>query len=235
MRGARRTAIIVGLLFIVATAASVIGAVLIGPILAEANYLSVILENTGTYVLSVLFFFLAAASIAGIPIMLFPVFRKYDETMAFWFLGARFIEAVIFVVGGVFSLSLVSLAREFGTAIAPDAPHFLTLGAVIRGAADTAYYLGTMIFFSLSAVILSVILYRTNLVPRWLSIWTFIGAVMLLVLGFLKLYGVDAPTLEAVMTIPIAVNEMVLAVWLIVKGFNTSALDALSAKAELNN
>ena len=235
MNTARRTAIIVGSLFIIATAASIVGEVVTRPILAEPDYLGVISAAPNTVVLGVLFYFLAAGAIGGIPIMLFPIFKRHGETLAFWFLGARFFEAIIFIVGGIFTLSLVSLAREYAGASTTDASHIQTLGVVMRGAEDAAFRLGTMIFFSLSAVILSIILYQTILVPRWLSIWTFVGALMLLVLGILSMFEAATPTLEIILVLPIAVNEMVLAAWLIIKGFDASALRALSIETEVSD
>jgi hypothetical protein len=77
-----------------------------------------------------------------------------------------------------------------------------------------------MVVFGVSAVILNAVLYRTVLVPRWISVWGLIGAVLLLVSAALELYGSDpSTTVQAVLAAPIAINEMVLAVWLIARGF----------------
>ena len=235
MINARRTAIVVASLFIVATAASIIAAVMMGPILAEPDYLGAVSKNANTMILAVLCMFIAAGSIAGIPITLFPIIKRYDETMAFWFLGARFFEAIIYAVGAIFTLSLLSLAREYTGSSTPDAPHFQTFGAVIRATSDAAFNIGTVIVFSLSAVILSIIFFRTDLVPRWLSVWKFVGGVLLLIQGLLVIFDAATPTLEATLFMPIAVNEMVLAVWLITKGFNASALNALSIETKMSN
>ncbi len=85
-----------------------------------------------------------------------------------------------------------------------------------------------MLIFSLSAIILGVIFYQTKLVPNWLSVWKIVGGVLLFVQGLLVLFELATPTLEATLFIPIAVNEMVLAVWLIVKGFSATALAGIS-------
>lgn len=136
----------------------------------------------------------------------------------------------MYAIGALSILSLLSLAREYAAAGMPDAAYYQTLGAVIRDASDAAFNMGTVIIFSLSAIILGIIFYRTKLVPRWLSAWKFVGGILLLLQGVLVLFNVITPTLEATLFLPIAVNEMVLAVWLIVKGFNVPAMDRLSAK-----
>ena len=72
---------------------------------------------------------------------------------------------------------------------------------------------------------LNYILYQTKLIPRWLSGWGFIGAILYLASGFLPLFGYDSrSTTYALMEAPLGLNEMVFAVWLIVKGFNSSAI-----------
>ena len=208
---------------------------MMGPSLAEPDYLGAVSKNANTMILAVLCMLIAAGSIAGIPITLFPIIKRHDETMAFWFLVARFFEAIIYAVGAIFTLSLLSLAREYTGSSTPDAPHFQTFGAVIRATSDAAFNIGTVIVFSLSAVILSIIFFRTNLVPRWLSVWKFVGGVLLLIQGLLVIFDAATPTLEATLFMPIAVNEMVLAVWLITKGFNASALNALSIETKMSN
>ena len=77
--------------------------------------------------------------------------------------------------------------------------------------------------FGLSALILYTLLYQSRLVPRWLSAWGFIGGVMVLTAGVLRLFGESSTSPTSILlTVPIGINEMVLAVWLIVRGFNSS-------------
>jgi hypothetical protein len=74
------------------------------------------------------------------------------------------------------------------------------------------------------------LLYRSKLIPRWLSVWGLIGAALVLAVGVLGMFGHSA----MILWLPLAVNEMVLAVWLIVKGFNPSAIASGSAKTDIN-
>ena len=232
MTVARRTALVVAVLFIIATVASVLSAVLLSPYLEDANYLGALFANETNVILAVFCMFIASASIVGIPITLFPLFRRHSEAAALWFFAARLVEAIFFIAGGVFTLSLLSLARDYAGSSAPDAAYFLTLGQVINDTAETSFNVGTMLFFSCSALILSIVFYQTNLVPRWLSIWKFIGAILLLVQWALITLGAATPMLESVLFLPIAINEMVLAVWLIFKGFDDEAVERLlKAKA----
>ncbi len=227
----RKSAILIAVLFIIATVASVLAAVLIGPVFAEPDYLGAAATNANAVTMAAVSMLVAAAAIVGIPITLFPIIRLHSATLSLWFLVARFSEAILYAIGALFTLVLLSLAREYATTSAPDVSYFETLGAVVRAASDTAFNLGTVLIFSLSAVILGIIFYQTKLVPNWLSIWKIVGGVLLFVQGLLVLFNLATPAIEATLFIPIAVNEMVLAVWLIVKGFDVSAMSNLSKEA----
>jgi len=90
-----------------------------------------------------------------------------------------------------------------------------------------------MIVLSLTALILNYLLYKSKLVPRWISAWGFIGATLLLAEGLLGMVGLSS-TISSFLVLPIALNEMFLAVWLIIKGFNSSAIASGSAKTDTN-
>ncbi|HIP22865.1 MAG TPA: DUF4386 domain-containing protein [Rhodobacteraceae bacterium] len=207
----KRSAKITGAFFILATAASVAAALLISPMLAAPDYLAAMAQNANTVVLAVVCMLVAVVAIIGIPVMLYPIIRMHSEVLALWFLSTRLLEAVFYTLGIVCTLTLLALAREGGSA---------DTAVLVRLMSDVAFNMGTLIIFSLSAIILGIVLYRAKLVPRWLSIWAFIGGVLLFAQGILVLFGASTPTLEATLFIPIALNEMVLAVWLLTKGFN---------------
>ena len=82
---------------------------------------------------------------------------------------------------------------------------------------------GTYTAFALPALILNFLLYQSKLVPRWLSSWGFVGAALVFANFLLESFGNDP---IEILYIPIAVQEMVFAVWLIVKGFNPSAISS---------
>jgi hypothetical protein len=83
------------------------------------------------------------------------------------------------------------------------------------------------IVFSLGALMIYYLFYQSKLIPRWLSVWGLIGAILYLAAGLFAIFSVDfSILLEA----PLALQEMVLAVWLIVKGFNPSAIASESVK-----
>ena len=129
-------------------------------------------------------------------------------------------------------LLLLTLSREFVEAGAPDASCFQTSGALLFAVHDWSsvvenfpYCLGALIFYYL--------LYRSKLIPRWLSGWGLLGATLFLATVPFRMFGLIPPS-TLVLAVPLILNELVLAIWLIVKGFNSSAIAFESAKADIN-
>jgi hypothetical protein len=123
-------------------------------------------------------------------------------------------------------LTLLTLSQEFVKAGAQDSVYYQTLGTVLLSAGNWAYVLGLGLAFALSALILNFILFQSKFVPRWLSGWGFAGAALVFANYLLESFGINP---VEILFLPIALQEMVFAVWLIAKGFNPSAIASGSA------
>jgi hypothetical protein len=167
-----------------------------------------------------------AIAVAGIGIVIFPILKKYNVASALGYAGARIVEGVLFMINAITILTLLTLSQEFAKAGALDAFYYQTLGTVLLSAGNWFYLLGLGLVFALSALILNSVLYKSKLVPRWLSGWGLIGAALVFANYLLESFGINP---VEILFLPIAVQEMVFAVWLIVKGFNQSALASESA------
>jgi hypothetical protein len=223
----RKTAIAVGILFITATAAYSLGDALLGPILGTSDYLTKASENEKQVIVGAFLVLIDAVAVAGIGIVIYPILKKRNEAAALGYAGARIVEGVFFIVNVIAILTLLKLSQEFVKAGAPHASHFQTSGQLLLAAGDRAFLLGFALAFTLSALILNCLLYHSRLIPRWLSGWGLVGAVLLWVHYLLQSFGIDQ---VGILFFPIAVQEMVFAVWLIVKGFNPSAIASAPAK-----
>ena len=227
MNSIKKTARIVGVLFITATVTSILGTFgLLEPILDAPDYLVNISANENQMLIGIFIDSINAVVVVVIPVMLFSIFKKHNEALALGYLVSRIIESVILIVGHVSQLSLVTLSQEYVQAAAPDASNFQTFGTLLIALWDWALLLGIMIVFGLTALILNFLLYQTKLIPRWLSGWGLVGATLLLAAGLLEIFGIN---LTDAINLPIALQEMVFAIWLIVKGFNSSAIVSESA------
>jgi hypothetical protein len=226
----RGIARIAGALFIIATAASLLSVAFLGSV-GEANYLSGVAAREGQVALGVLLRFIAAFASAAIAIALYPVLRRYRKGLALGAVGFRVIEGTFYALGAVSVLLLLTLSQEFAKTGAVDPGYFGTSGTLLKAFDDWTGLAGVLAFY-VGGLLYYRVFYQTRLIPRWLAGWG-VGAVLLgAVAALLILFGVTGSmsTTQIVLNIPIGIQEMVLAVWLIVKGFNHSPAQIASAE-----
>lgn len=210
----------VGALFIVATVTSSLGFILLDPILGDADLLASVADNENQLVFGAFLLLIDAIAVVVIPVLLFPIFRRHDEHLARLYPLSRVVESVVLIAGVIGLLALLTLSRDYSET-SSDASSFDIPSAALLAIYDWGVLLGVMLFFALAALILNYLLYRAALVPRWLSVWGLAGAMLLLLEGSLESFDVGG---LAIMSAPIALQEMVFAVWLIAKGFNSPAV-----------
>jgi hypothetical protein len=213
----RRNAIAAGVLFIVCSVASIMSALPTHSLLKGAD-LAALAAHDNRVVLGALIEFIWAASGAGIAIALYPVLRKYGRALALGSVAGRVVEGVFVLIGTLGMLVLLSVSQDSPAAGSATADALLAVRDWVFGfVALLAFAVGTFLYYY--------VLYRSRLIPRWLSGWGLVAVVISLVAtvysGFTQDFGFT--TLNSVLSIPIGVQEMVLAVWLIAKGFNKPA------------
>ena len=233
MNSYRKTAIIVGILFLVCTAASLLSFPFFGPILDGKDYLSKLFDSENMVITGALIEFIQAAAAAGIAIGLYPLLKKYNGALALGAVGFRVVECVFVLIGTLSLLSLLTLSQEFIAAGAPGASSFQTSGTLLLAVRDWSGNVISALAMCLGALMYYVILYKSKLIPRWLSGWGVLGIVMGLAATVLGSFTHDFSlgSVNTLLNVPIGLQEMVFAVWLIVKGFNASAITDLSAKS----
>lgn len=223
MNSYRKTSVVVGVLYIAATVTGILS-VVFGPDMNAEDFLANISANEDPLIMKALFEFTMSVLIVGISIFLYPILKKHDEVLALGYVVFRTIEVIIFTVCAISLLTLLTLSQEFVKAGAPVTSWFQTIGTLLIAVREWGGGVFAAIVFSLSALILNYILYRSKLVPRWLSVWGLIGATLFLGSGFLPLFGHDPrSTIYLLMEAPLGLWEVFFAVWLIVKGLNPSA------------
>lgn len=234
LHATRKSAITVGVFFIFATVSAILGLLFYQPILAGPNYLINGAAHQNQVALGALMELILVGTAIGTAIGLFPVLRSYGERIALGHLFFRFLEAVVITMGIVSVLSLLSLSQDFAAADAPDASAYHAAGTLLLAIHTWTFALGPLLMLGINTFMYSSLLYKSRLVPRPLAVLGLSGAVLVFGAGLLVLFGV-APQLSvlvSLLALPIASYEMILAVWLIVKGFNPAAVAPESARAE---
>lgn len=215
----RGNAIAVGILFIVCSVASILSIAPLGSMLDGSDYLAQLAANSDRVVLTALFEFVWAATGVGIAIGLYPVLRKYNRSLALGSVVGRTVEGMFVLIGSLGLLALLTLGQESAAA---------GQGGSLLAVRDWALGFLALLPFGVGASMYYYLLFKSRLVPRWLSGWGLIGAALLLVstvyAGFAQEFGFS--TVNTVLNIPIGLQEMVLAVWLIAKGFNPRGIVA---------
>jgi hypothetical protein len=237
MTTSRKTAVIVGILFIIGTVSGILSGVVTAPIREGSTFPLNILASETQWIIGALFVMLMGLSLAMMPVLLYPIFKKHNEVLAsgaVLFRGA--IEAISYAIMVISMLLLVNVSEIYGKAGAADASNLQTMGAILTAAKDWTEMWGALVF-SIGGLMIYALFYQTRLVPRWLSGWGLIGGVLYFIANLLSMFDPlhIAPSIGSglgLLLVPTAIQEMVFAVWLIVKGFNPSAVAALSAKTE---
>src|SRR4030066_2306324 len=228
----RKLAIIAGVLWIIYTSVDILSSLFTGSI-TSTNYLVSVSENAGLVGTGALLLFIGGVCASGIAISLYPVLKKFNAGLALGAVGFRISEGVLRFVAVCGYLLLITLSQQFVQAGAPDSSYFQTLGALVY-AGNRWGNLVSLLAFSIGCLLYYIIFYRTKLVPRWLSGWGLVAAILAMLSCVLAMVGLIAPfgTEQVVLALPMLPQEMVLAEWLIVKGFNPAVIASKSPQVD---
>lgn len=211
----------IGWLFVLATVAGVLSVVVMSSTLGEDNLLPAVQANQSSLIFGNLLIFVMLAAMAGTAVLLSPILGKHSETLALSYVLARTLEVAMLAIGLVAGLLLVPLSWDFTAAGGGDVAGAQVLAESLKTATYWTGYLGGQMIFSISALVLNWAFYRNGLIPRWLSLWGLIGVPFGFASGFLVMFeSLNSNALALnMLVVPLAVQEMAMALWLIVKGF----------------
>jgi hypothetical protein len=225
MNSHKQTARIVGALFLIAMAASLVGGLgFVEPYISGPDFLVSAVENQTRVVIGVLLELSNGLAVVGIGILMFTVLKRHSEAAAVGYLALRIIEAVFCCLIVITPLSLISIGGEVLLSGSSDAAAYQAAGLLaIAGRAGISGLL-IPVFLGIGALVLYGTLYRARLLPRYISAWGWIGAVLILALNLMLTFGIELGNLAMLFALPIITNEIFLGIWLIVKGFDPEML-----------
>ena len=215
----RTTAIVVGMIYLAGFVVGLVGTGLIQSILGAPDHLSTVSAHSMMLAIGALLWLMAVAGDAAHGVLMFPVLKQHGERLAFGYFGARIVDAVSIAVMVLFVLVQIPLGSEYLKATAPDAFYLQALSTVSAQASQYAYDIG-MITLGVAGLMLCYTLYRARLVPRFVAIWGLVGYAIICCGMVSELMGSG---LGLVSELPGGLWEVFMGVWLIVKGFNSSA------------
>jgi hypothetical protein len=199
----RRTARIVGVLFLAGYLAYGVGSLIAQGVVDSGDRS----DSTALYATGATLMLLNSAFVIGIGVLMSPILRPHSKPIAAGYLATRIFEGLALAIG------VVSLTVLTGS----DA---IDANAVFYSVAEAGLGIGSLFFCAL--------LFRTRLVPRWLAAWGFIGYACFAGGNLLELGGVAGA--GVVGAIPGGLFELTFAVWLLVRGFASTATDRSHAR-----
>jgi hypothetical protein len=224
----RKNAALTGVLYIIGTIAGILSVVFTNPLLDSSDLLTAVSENGNQLILGALSISTMALALAMVPVVMFPVLRSFNEVLALGYVVFRgALETSFYFVSVISSLLLLTMSQVAvidSSALHPIAIELLET-KLLSSLLTIVFILGALMFYT--------VLYQSKLVPRWLSGWGLIATLPYLVAGFLVLFGIieHMSAIDSALRAALGIQEMVLALWLIVKGFDPIAIHADSAPA----
>jgi hypothetical protein len=212
-----------GALYILGTVAGVLSVVVVGGF-PDEDFLTRIAADPSRLTLSAFLILIMGFSLAAMTLFLYPLFRKDSEPLAMGmvlFRGA--FEGTWYILSALSYVALGALGMEIAAA-GVDSAALQAIGDVTLQVSEKLGDIGTFAFI-IGAACLYTSFYRTRLIPRWLSVWGLIGAVPYVVYYLLHFFDIDPGLMPLVL--PLAVQEMVMGLWLIIAGFNKDAVKKL--------
>jgi uncharacterized protein DUF4386 len=226
MGSSRKVSLAAGILYLLTFVSIPIG-LLYNSVLNDPNYIVGSGPDTPVIIGGILEIIVALAGI-GTAVALYPVVKKQNEGVALGFIGTRVLEASTIFADVVCLLAIVTLRRA---GVGAD--------ALVTGKTLVALYglfrLGQNLMPAINDLLLGSLLYQSRLVPRVLPVLGFIGAPLLIANTIVFMFGITSGplyVLTGIGVLPIALFEFSLGVWLVVRGFNPSAITSLSAKSQ---
>jgi hypothetical protein len=223
----------VGILFILCSAASILSIVPLGAPVSAPVDIAKFAASSDRVVWMALIEFVWAVTGAGIAVGLYPVLKKFNPGLALGSLAGRLVENVFVLIGTLFLVALLAVSQESVAAGAAGLASAVNVSNLLVALREWIHGFVALIPFAIGTILYSYVLYRSRLVPRWLSGWGLVAGVLSLVAtlyaGFTQDFGFT--TVNTVLNIPIGLQEMTLAVYLIAKGFNRNALAAAAPAA----
>lgn len=211
-----------GLLYLLSMAAGIFS---IAPNVDSKDYLSKVADNKAEVLRSALAQLVMGVAYVAVAIVLYPSLRMHSEGLALGFFGFRVIAAALLFASVVPLVLLLPLSQEYGSsAVSPS--HLETLGALLRTGRDLVNHGAMITALGVGSLMLYLLLFQTGLIPRWLAGWGLLGSASAIVASLLILFRLHEVRTAAyvVLTLPLAAQELVFAIWLVAKGFNPSVL-----------
>lgn len=223
MTSLRKTAFVAGLLYLI-TYLAIPTVALYGSVLSDPGFITSSGSDTGVIWGAVIELIVAFANV-GTGVVLFSVLKRQNEAVALGFVTSRLFEAGVMVVGIISVLSIVTLRQDAGAAIGADAGTLVIAGRSLVAIHDWTFLIGQTLLPGINAVLLGSLMYRSRLVPRIIPLMGLVGGPLMIssAVGQVLSINEQVSAWSVIALLPIFLWELTLGLWLVFKGFRSSA------------
>lgn len=219
---------VVGALFLASNVTFLLGAfILVEPLLSDPNYLSLIAGSRGQVISGGLLEIANAVAYVGIAVLVYPIFRPRFPSMAIWYVGFRLIEFVMQSISSLSPMVLVSISERALSSGTAGSDALQAVGLLLIEGRAWAFQMVT-ISLILGAAVFYTMLYRSRLIPRFISVWGWVAAFFVIISALMDMFGIS-PGFFEFLGLLMLLNELFLGVWLLVKGFSLDSTPVKSA------
>jgi hypothetical protein len=206
------------------------GVKLIGPPDNISETMIKISDNPTSMQVSIVGYLIEAIAIVLLTVLLYTTLKKQNKIIARWAFGLWIVEAVFVAIKQISTFSLLNVGQEFVKAGAPDSSYFQTLGSLFYETFQFGYWV-QMVFYCTGGILFYYLFFKSKYIPIVLSLWGIAAASLGFIGTLFVIFGYDVPLF---VFLPIFPFELAIGIWLIVKGFSSSAIASESVKTDIN-
>ena len=223
MISTRKTAKTAAIFYFISWVGSIAGLIFYGPVLKNSNYLTGGASDNHIVIGAILELVCAFANI-GTGVALYPVVKRYSESLALGYAALRTLESAVIAAGVLPILAIISLRQSTGSAAGIN-----DLATSMISFHNLSFIVGPSLICGVNTTVMAYALFKSGLVARFVPTLGLIGGPLVFVSGVLQLFGVaeQASSVTALMAVPVFAWEISLASHLFFKGFRKSALAKL--------
>jgi hypothetical protein len=209
---------------------AIAGLAVMAPILDAPDYLTSVFPRSASVIGASLLWMINDIGIVAIGVLMFPILKKQSESLALGYISMRMFESIFLIVGMTLAMLLIPLSQAYIQAGAPDPTLYQAVGSMLQKARYWFMTVLQLIPLGLGGLILTILLFRGRLVPRWIAVVGIIGYSLLLPSAIISLFGIFEtvpPAPGALLALPVAFWEIILMpIYLFARGFNKPAITA---------
>lgn len=198
----------------------VCGILSVVPSVESPSFLSEVFPNKNQVLTGATFQFFLVPIYIGFALLLYPLLRQANKSLAIGFVGFRMMSGVFQLIGLILLPVFILLSDKYLNGDLATIAYAQNTGEILRYVRDLVNHMGVMVATGLGNLLLFGLLIKNNMAPKWLSVWGILGNFLLLIGSFLLLFQqIEVISPEyGVLTVPLVIQEIAFAIWLIVKG-----------------